>query len=99
VVNYSLEKVGCHCSDMKVRRLIALAAQRFLVCVATDAAQYLKLRTTAPSAKKQKWSGAVLTMDDLCSALDEQGIPVFKPDYYADRLNNPNPDQDDPAET
>ncbi|GAA5815087.1 hypothetical protein MFLAVUS_008593 [Mucor flavus] len=69
VTDYYLNKSGFDCDD--VRMLLALATQKFVADIATDAFQYSKDRKT------------VLTMEDLTAALSEYGVNVKKPDYYS----------------
>jgi len=83
VTSYYLNRTGFVCTDVKMKRLIALAAQKFISDIANDALQYCKLRHQASQSKaKQK---LVLTMDDLSRSLKEYGINLRKPEYFADR--------------
>lgn len=89
VVNYYLTKTGFMCSDEKIRRLVSLAAQKFVADIAEDALQYCKIRQQSP-ANRDKHRGKegqrlVLTMDDLSQSLKEYGITVKKPEYFVDR--------------
>ncbi|KAF9116960.1 Transcription initiation factor TFIID subunit 10 [Mortierella sp. AM989] len=83
VTDYYLSRTGFDCDDVRIKRLLALAAQKFVSDIATDAFQYCKVRQQsqkrAPPGKEKK---TVLTMEDLSDALGEYGINVKKPDYF-----------------
>ena len=66
------------------KRLIALAAQKFIADIAHDALQHSKSRShnAANPKDKKKDRKLVLTTEDLSSALAEYGINATKPDYY-----------------
>ncbi|KAI8056795.1 transcription initiation factor TFIID 23-30kDa subunit-domain-containing protein [Syncephalis plumigaleata] len=81
VTDYYLSRAGLDCQDVRIKRLLALAAQKFISDVATDAYQYCKIRQQS-SRDKRKDRRTVLTMEDLSSALNEHGINVRKPEYY-----------------
>jgi transcription initiation factor TFIID subunit 10 len=61
--------------------LVALAAQKFIADVSNDAAQYSKLRLSKERSKSKE---LVLKMEDLSQALQEYGVNVNKPAYFAD---------------
>jgi len=87
VTDYYLQRVGFDCEDERLRRLLALAAQKFIADIAADAYQHARIRTGANRGKAggQATSSKVkttLTMEDLSSALGEHGINNRKPDYY-----------------
>jgi len=87
VVAYFLTKTGFVCPDPRVKRLVSLAAQKFVADVANDALQYCKIRQQSPAFRDKrqgKGKRLVLTMDDLSQALEAYGINVKKPDYYVD---------------
>lgn len=94
VTDYYLQRVGFECEDMRLKRLISLAAQKFVSDIAADAYQHARIRTTAsggrvranqpltgPGSAKDK-TRTTLTMDDLGAALAEYGINARKPEYY-----------------
>eukprot|EP00823_Brevimastigomonas_motovehiculus_P002028 TRINITY_DN131_c0_g1_i1.p1 TRINITY_DN131_c0_g1~~TRINITY_DN131_c0_g1_i1.p1 ORF type:complete len:133 (+),score=44.76 TRINITY_DN131_c0_g1_i1:117-515(+) len=83
IIGYFLQKSGCSCADPKLKRLIALATQKFIFEVAYDASQQRMLQ----AGKKEK-NKLVLTMSDLSHSLSQHGIHVTKPEYFADNLNN-----------
>ncbi|KAI9301240.1 transcription initiation factor TFIID 23-30kDa subunit-domain-containing protein, partial [Cunninghamella echinulata] len=83
VTDYYLNRAGFDCDDVRVKRLLALAAQKFVADIATDAFQYCKVRQSGNRSKVGKERKTVLTMEDLSAALSEYGINVKKPDYYS----------------
>ncbi|KAF9356341.1 Transcription initiation factor TFIID subunit 10 [Mortierella sp. NVP85] len=83
VTDYYLSRTGFDCDDVRIKRLLALAAQKFISDIATDAFQYCKVRQQSQKrAAPGKEKKTVLTMEDLSDALGEYGINVKKPDYY-----------------
>jgi len=93
VTDYYLQRVGFESDDVRLKRLISLAAQKFVSDIASDAYQHARIRTNAASGRRinQPLGGlgsakdktrTTLTMDDLSSALAEYGINSRKPEYY-----------------
>ncbi|KAF9045795.1 transcription initiation factor IID, TAF10 subunit [Hymenopellis radicata] len=94
VTDYYLQRVGFECEDVRLKRLLSLAAQKFVSDIAADAYQHARIRTNATGGRaraNQPLTGAgsikdrtrtTLTMDDLSSALAEYGINSRKPDFY-----------------
>ncbi|KAI8069649.1 transcription initiation factor TFIID 23-30kDa subunit-domain-containing protein [Gongronella butleri] len=82
VTDYYLNRAGFECDDARVKRLLALAAQKYIADIATDAFQYCKVRQSGNRSKVGKDRKTVLTMEDLSAALAEYGINVKKPEYY-----------------
>ncbi|KAK4689381.1 transcription initiation factor TFIID subunit 10, partial [Tremellales sp. Uapishka_1] len=87
VTEYYLQRSGFDCSDPRLKRLLALSAQKFVSDLAADAFHFAKLRTNGTAAGRGRpnagdKSKVVLTMDDLSLALGEHGVNVKKPDYY-----------------
>ncbi|KII87195.1 hypothetical protein PLICRDRAFT_93009 [Plicaturopsis crispa FD-325 SS-3] len=95
VTDYYLQRVGFECEDVRLKRLLSLAAQKFVSDIAADAYQHARIRTNAaggraratnqpvsgPGSAKDK-TRTTLTMDDLSSALSEYGINSRKPEFY-----------------
>lgn len=79
-MQYYLRKNGCVCPDLRVRKLIALATQKFIFDVATDAKEFADHR----GEKQSKKGTSVLRMEDLARSLEQHGVNVVKPAYYAD---------------
>ncbi|KAF9786276.1 transcription initiation factor TFIID 23-30kDa subunit-domain-containing protein [Thelephora terrestris] len=93
VTDYYLQRVGFECDDVRLKRLLSLAAQKFVSDIAADAYQHARIRTNAaggrarsnqtlgPAASRDK-TRTTLTMDDLSAALSEYGINARKPEFY-----------------
>ncbi|KAH7914860.1 transcription initiation factor IID TAF10 subunit [Hygrophoropsis aurantiaca] len=92
VTDYYLQRVGFECEDTRLKRLLSLAAQKFVSDIAADAYQHARIRTnatgsrargptTGPGSSKDK-TRTTLTMDDLSAALAEYGINSRKPEFY-----------------
>ncbi|EIW79262.1 transcription initiation factor IID TAF10 subunit [Coniophora puteana RWD-64-598 SS2] len=92
VTDYYLQRVGFECEDVRLKRLVSLAAQKFVSDIAADAYQHARIRTnaaggrtrgplTGPSSVKDK-TRTTLTMEDLSAALGEYGINSRKPEFY-----------------
>ncbi|KAK7466491.1 hypothetical protein VKT23_005213 [Stygiomarasmius scandens] len=82
VTDYYLQRVGFECEDVRLKRLLSLAAKH--ARIRTNAAGG-RARTNQPflgpgSAKDR--TRTTLTMEDLSSALAEYGINSRKPDFY-----------------
>ncbi|KAL7122366.1 hypothetical protein ACP275_01G041300 [Erythranthe tilingii] len=74
-------------SDCRTR-LVAVATQKFIADVATDALQQCKARQSTiikdKRDKQQKDKRLILTMEDLSKALSEYGVNVKHQEYFAD---------------
>ncbi|KAJ7224430.1 transcription initiation factor TFIID 23-30kDa subunit-domain-containing protein [Mycena pura] len=93
VTDYYLQRVGFECEDVRLKRLLSLAAQKFVSDIAADAYQHARIRTNAaggrartnqtfgPGSAKDK-TRTTLTMEDLSAALSEYGINSRKPEFY-----------------
>ncbi|KAH7830775.1 Transcription initiation factor TFIID subunit 10 [Monocercomonoides exilis] len=84
LVDAQLKATGFQCPDIRVKRLIALATEKFLSDVLSDAYQLSKIQPLQKKNKKGESRPGVLTLSDLSLALAEHGIEVDKPEYYAD---------------
>ncbi|KAI8907812.1 transcription initiation factor TFIID 23-30kDa subunit-domain-containing protein [Gorgonomyces haynaldii] len=86
VTDYQLSTAGFQTQDIRVKRLLALATQKFISDIASDALQFAKMRQQTQVNKAQKTSKSdkkiVLTMEDLSNALVEHGVNVKKPEFY-----------------
>ncbi|KAF1799879.1 transcription initiation factor TFIID 23-30kDa subunit-domain-containing protein [Mucor lusitanicus] len=82
VTDYYLNKSGFDCDDVRIKRLLALATQKFVADIATDAFQFCKVRQSG-NRKSGKERKTVLTMEDLTAALADYGVNIKKPDYYS----------------
>ncbi|KAJ3334769.1 Transcription initiation factor TFIID subunit 10, partial [Gonapodya sp. JEL0774] len=80
VTDYYLSRAGFECDDVRIKRLLALAAQKFISDIATDALQTSKVRQQGPGTGRGRPSGAgrekkaVLTMEDLAPAVARMGV-------------------------
>ncbi|PWN51938.1 hypothetical protein IE53DRAFT_385685 [Violaceomyces palustris] len=54
VTDYYLEKVGFECEDVRLKRLLSLAAEKFVSDIAADAFQYARIRTNAGPGGRPK---------------------------------------------
>ncbi|XP_052184419.1 transcription initiation factor TFIID subunit 10 isoform X1 [Diospyros lotus] len=88
LVEHYLAKSGFQCPDVRLIRLVAVATQKFINEVATDALQQCKARQASvikdKRDKQQKDKRLILTMDDLSKALREYGVNVKHQEYFAD---------------
>ncbi|RZC72463.1 hypothetical protein C5167_047944 [Papaver somniferum] len=73
LVEHYVAKSGFQCPDVRLIRLVAVATQKFIAEVATDALQHSKARQSAvvKDKKQQKDKRLTLTMDDLSKSLRE----------------------------
>ncbi|KAI3523021.1 hypothetical protein L1887_01076 [Cichorium endivia] len=88
LVEHYLAKSGFQCPDVRLIRLVAVATQKFVSEVATEALQQCKARP-APVVrdkkdKQQKDKRLIMNMDDLSKALQEYGINAKHQEYFAD---------------
>ncbi|THG23710.1 hypothetical protein TEA_000650 [Camellia sinensis var. sinensis] len=78
LVEHYLAKSGFQCPDVRLIRLVAVATQKFIAEVATDALQQCKARQAAvvkdKRDKQQKDKRLILTMEDLSKALREEFV-------------------------
>ncbi|CAA0831944.1 Transcription initiation factor TFIID subunit 10 [Striga hermonthica] len=88
LVEHYLARSGFQCPDIRLTRLVAVATQKFIADVATDALQHCKARQSAivkdKRDKQQKDKRLILTMEDLSKALREYGVNVKHQEYFAD---------------
>ncbi|KAH8925772.1 hypothetical protein BT69DRAFT_1216139 [Atractiella rhizophila] len=87
VTQYYLQRSGFDTSDVRISRLIALSAQKFVSDIIGDAFQYARTRTAASTHggeenRRRDRARTVLTMDDLAPALAEYGVNVGRQAYY-----------------
>eukprot|EP00897_Mesotaenium_endlicherianum_P005078 jgi/Mesen1/4599/ME000232S03851 len=97
---HHLARSGFQCPDVRIVRLVSVAAQKFIGEVASDALQYCKIRQAA-AAKEARGRGVpakvssavffelwdkrlVLTTEDLACALKEYGVHIKRQEYFAD---------------
>ncbi|WFD41048.1 uncharacterized protein MJAP1_004041 [Malassezia japonica] len=89
VTDFYLERAGFQSDDVRLKRLLALATEKFVADIAADAFQYARIRTNAGPSRARPGQGAgrdrtrtVLTMDDLSAALGEYGIDARRADGF-----------------
>ncbi|KAI0372811.1 transcription initiation factor IID TAF10 subunit [Pilatotrama ljubarskyi] len=93
VTEYYLQRVGFDCDDVRLKRLLSLAAQKFVSDIAADAYQHARIRANAAGGRSRATQSSgpasvrdktktTLTMDDLSAALAEYGINSRKPEFY-----------------
>ncbi|KXS12342.1 transcription initiation factor IID, TAF10 subunit [Gonapodya prolifera JEL478] len=89
VTDYYISRAGFECDDVRIKRLLALAAQKFISDIATDALQLSKVRQQSGVGGRGGRAGAMygrdrratLSMEDLGPALARHGVNARKPDY------------------
>ncbi|KAJ7966324.1 Transcription initiation factor TFIID subunit 10 [Quillaja saponaria] len=88
LVEHYLGKSGFQCPDVRLIRLVAVATQKFVAEVASDALLRCKARQATvvkdKRDKQQKDKRPILTMEDLSKALHEHGVNVRHQEYFAD---------------
>lgn len=88
LVEHYVAKSGFQCPDVRLIRLVAVATQKFIAEVATDALQHCKARQGTIIKEKRdrqpKDKRLTLTMDDLSKALREYGVNMKHQEYFAD---------------
>lgn len=102
LVRHYLARAGFTTNDVRIERLIALAAQKFLADVSNDAFSHARIRQSAmPSQKKASAKDVklTLTVDDLERAFRDYGVHLCKPPYFADSVNAGAPDPVPPKPT
>ncbi|CAL1714740.1 unnamed protein product [Somion occarium] len=91
VTDYYLQRVGFECDDVRLKRLLSLAAQKFVSDIAADAFQHARIRSNAAGGRSRAITGpaaardktkTTLMMEDLSAALAEYGITSRKPEFY-----------------
>ncbi|KAI4370719.1 hypothetical protein MLD38_019038 [Melastoma candidum] len=88
LVEHYLGRSGFQCPDVRLVRLVAVATQKFVADIASDALQHCKARQSTvvkdKRDKQQKDKRLILTMEDLSKALREYGVNVKHQEYFAD---------------
>lgn len=90
VTDYYLQRAGLKTVDHRIKRLLALATQKFISDIATDAYQYARIRSqsggsasTAGARRAQGYGNrTVLTMDVLSTVLSDYGVNSKRPSFY-----------------
>lgn len=90
LTQHYLRRGGYDCKDVKLLRVISIAAQRFVAGVVNDSLQLSKRRRLTSTAKLReqgynpKDKRLVLTPDDLSVALREYGVNLRSAPYFVD---------------
>ncbi|OQR92725.1 transcription initiation factor TFIID subunit [Achlya hypogyna] len=82
VISYYLQSAGFASDDPRIVRMVALAAQKFVLDVGHDAKLYQNHRLNAQGGAPNEH--ATLTMEDLAASLREYGVNFSKPEYFCD---------------
>lgn len=97
VTDFYLERAGLACDDVRLKRLVSMAAEKFVSDIAADAFQYARIRSNAGPGGRGKpptnppvgqgtqardRSRTVLTMDDLSAALAEWGVNARRAEFF-----------------
>lgn len=95
LLDYHFTRAGLQCDDVRMKKLVALVAQKFVTDVATDALAHQRLRQSrigavgggasaagGPGSAAAGGKKTVLSMEDLTAALSERGIDVKRPFYH-----------------
>lgn len=80
-----MNKAGLDCEDPKLKKVLALATQKFVTDIATDAMQHSRVRTGGSGSskgEKRRDKKVTLTVEDLGAALSEYGINLKRPPYF-----------------
>lgn len=95
LMRHYLSHAGFKTDDVRVERLIAVAAQKFLADVSNDAISHARIRQSlqpAPKKASARDAKLTLTVDDLERALRDYGVDLCKPPYFADSVSAGAPD-------
>eukprot|EP01044_Picomonas_judraskeda_P025299 COSAG03_NODE_7284_length_939_cov_1.191667_1_plen_132_part_00 len=91
LVTYYLNRSGFNCPDDRVKRLIAVAAQKFISDIASEALSIARARSQHKGGTKRDAATAaatdgklVLTTEELSIAAQRHGIAVKKPKFFSD---------------
>ena len=84
IIKYNLEKCGCDCPDPRIRRLVGIAAKKFLHDILQGAMDYRKHRINGMETKKKKHelnNPVILELDYLTASLKEKGIVINRTQF------------------
>lgn len=88
-MTHYLNRSGFNCPDERVKRLIAVAAQKFVSDIATEALGIARARSQHKGKRDAAAAAAtdgklVLTTEELSIAAQRHGIAVKKPKFFSD---------------
>jgi len=87
VTSYYLNTTGFVCPDIRVRRLVTVAAQKLISDIVNSSMQYHKLKESSKKTKTKTEKKIVLTTEDLSQSLRDYGINLYKAPYFADNIS------------
>lgn len=85
LLDYHFTRAGLQCDDARLKKLVALVAQKFITDVASDAMTHQRLRVGSRAGQSGPGNvkKSLLSMEDLTAALAERGIEeVKRPPYH-----------------
>jgi transcription initiation factor TFIID subunit 10 len=84
LLDYHFTRAGLQCDDARLKKLVALVAQKFVTDVASDAMAHQRLRSGGRSSQSGTGTAkkTLLNMEDLTAALAERGIEIKRPFYH-----------------
>lgn len=94
IIKYNLNKRGCECPDLRVRRLIGIAVKHFIVDILSSAEDHKQHFINGLQARKRNSylknnsQGNVCEMRFLKQSLRDRGIEVHKPLFHISPSNN-----------
>ncbi|KAL3137887.1 hypothetical protein ABBQ38_005139 [Trebouxia sp. C0009 RCD-2024] len=90
LTQHYMKLCGFDCEDIRLTRLVSIAAQKFVASIIQDSLELQKQKRTAPQQqlKEQGYNikdkRLILSPVEIAEALQEHGINVKKPTYYND---------------
>ncbi|BFU19261.1 hypothetical protein CL6EHI_105280 [Entamoeba histolytica] len=85
IVNHYMAMAGFQSQDKQIAKAVALATEKFMFEVITDAQAYGLTHLHSHSAIKPV---TTMTLEDVASALKDRGINVKRPDFVVEQTIN-----------
>ena len=76
---------GFQSDDKQISKAVALATEKFIFDVITDAQAFALIHMNSHAAVKPS---KTMTLEDIASALKQRGINVKRPDFVVEQTNN-----------